>query len=144
MLKLGASFGRDRRRRDERRRALLRGDRVRLDARLRRTSARGWGPWTEVTLTVGALPDGPVDWHADDPIAVGLPSVRGPVDATFDAIDDVWTRDIRFRTEAFWGMAGQIIVLGAERTTTELAVPLEHVEPLHERLRAQLGLDRTR
>ena len=140
-MSLRAPFGRDRRQRDERRRALLRGDQVVLDGRLRRTSARGWGPWTETVLTLGALPDGPVNWHADDPIAVGLPSIRGPVDATFTEIDDVWTRDIRFRTEAFWGMEGQIIVLAAERATTELAVPAEQAGPLHQRIRTQLGFD---
>ena len=110
---------------------------------MRRTSARGWGPWTEVVLTLGAAPDGPVNWHADDPVAVGLPATRGPVDATFTAIDDVWLRPVRFRTEAFWGLHGEILVLAAERTTTELALPAALTGPFVERVRDQLGLDPT-
>lgn len=112
-----------------------------LDGRLRRTSARGWGPWTDVALTLGALPDGPVRWHADDPIAVGLPATRGPVDVTFSDIDEVWSRDVRFRTEAFWGMEGRILVLAAERATTEVAVTPVLTGPLLERIREQLGFD---
>ena len=86
------------------------------------------------------MPDGVVNWHADDPIAVGLPSVRGPVDATFSEIDDVWLRPVRFRTEAFWGMDADIVVLQAERATTELALGPDLTGPLVERLREQLGL----
>lgn len=134
-------FGPGRRQRDARRRALRRGERVALDGRMRRTSARGWGPWTDVVLTLGAVPDGPVDWHADDPVAVGLPSTRGPVDATFTEIDDVWLRPVRFRSEAFWGMDGEIVVLTAERATTELAVPGMVTRLVFERVREQLGLD---
>lgn len=137
------TFGGGRRRRDETRRALLRGEALDLEARLRRTSARGWGPWTDVELRLGPIPDGPVDWHGDDPIALGLPVTRGPVDDRFTEIDDVWLRPVRFRTEAFWGMDGEIVVLAAERTTTELAVPGPLTGPLFDRLREQLGLDRT-
>ncbi|HEX2577486.1 MAG TPA: hypothetical protein VHK88_14120 [Aquihabitans sp.] len=140
-MKLSSPFGRDRRERDDRRRSLRRGEAVTVACRLRRTSARGWGPWTPAELTLGPVPDGPVGWHADDPIAVGLPATRGPVDARFDDIDDVWSRDVRFRTEAFWGMDGGIIVLAAERATTEVAVPPELLGPLLERLQSQLGFE---
>ena len=133
-------FGRDRKQRDLARRALLRGEQISIDCRLRRTSARGWGPWTDATVTLGAAPDGYVNWHADDPIAVGLPSTRGPVDATFTEIDHVGTRPVRFRTEAFWGMDGQIVVLTAERATTELAVRAELTDPLLDRVKEQLDL----
>ncbi len=111
-----------------------------LGCRLRRTSARGWGAWTDAVVTVGAGPEGRVAWHADDPIAVGLPSTRGPVDATFTEIDDVWARAVRFRTEAFWGMDAEIVVLTAERATTELALPPELSGPAIDRLREQFGL----
>lgn len=134
-------FGAGRRRRDERRRALLRGEEVALDARLRRTSARGWGPWTDVELDLGPAPDGPVDWHAEDPVALGLPVTRGPVDDRFVDVHDVWLRPVRFRTEAFWGLDGEIVVITAERATTELAVPAPIAGPLRDRLREQLGLD---
>lgn len=133
-------FGRSKRRRDERRRALVRGEAIDLDCRLRRTSARGWGPWTEARVSLGALPDGSATWHVEDPVAVGLPSVHGAVDARFDEIDDVWTRPVRFRSEAFWGMEAWIVVLRAERATVELACEEDLVAPLAERLADLLGL----
>ena len=133
-------FGRSRRRRDERRRALVRGEAISIDCRLRRTSARGWGPWTDAVLSLGALPDGVVRWHVDDPVAVGLPAIRGAIDAGFVDIDEVWQRPVRFQTEAFWGMEGEIVVLHAERTTTELACEPAFTHPVADRLRDLLGL----
>ena len=140
-MKLQSPFGRDRRQRDLLRIALLRGEQVAVDCRLRRTSARGWGPWTDALVTLEAGTNGAVTWHADDPIAVGLPSTRGPVDATFTEIKHVWTRTARFRAEAFWGMEDTIVVLTAERATTELAVHPELTASLFERVREQLGFD---
>lgn len=130
-------FGRGRRRRDLRS-AVVRGEHVEVDVRLRRTSARGWGPWTEAIVILGPLPDSPVSWHVDDPVAVGLPVTRGPVDADFTDIDRITLRPVRFRTEAFWGLEAEIIVLHAERTTTELALPPPLAEPVHDRLVSQL------
>lgn len=109
-----------------------------LDARLRRTSARGWGPWTEATLELGPLPDGAAVWRADDPVAVGLPTTHGPVVAHLTDIDEVYLRSVRFRTEAFWGMEADIVVCAAEPFTTELAVPAELAVPLADRLQALL------
>ena len=140
-MKLQSPFGRDRRQRDLLRIALLRGEQVAVDCRLRRTSARGWGPWTDALVTLEAGPNGAIIWHADDPIAVGLPSTRGPVEATFAEIKHVWTRTARFRAEAFWGMEDTIVVLTAERATTELAVHPELTASLFERVREQLGFD---
>ena len=140
-MKLQSPFGRDRRQRDLLRIALLRGEQVTVHCRLRRTSARGWGPWTDALVTLEAGTTGAVTWHADDPIAVGLPSTRGPVDATFTEIKHVWTRTARFRAEAFWGMEDTIVVLTAERATTELAVHPELAASLFERVREQLGPD---
>ncbi|QXC60983.1 hypothetical protein KSP35_22155 [Aquihabitans sp. G128] len=113
---------------------------VELDVQLRRTSARGWGPWTPATITLGSLPDGVVNWHAEDPVAVGLPAIRGPITATFTEIDDVWLRPVRFRTEAFWGMDAEIVVLRSERATSELALAPDLTGPLLDRLAEQLGL----
>lgn len=127
-------FGKAKRRRDERRRALLRGEGIDLDCHLRRTSARGWGPWTPGRLGLGALPDGLATWHVDDPVAVGVASVHGPVDARFADVDSVWLRPIRFQTEAFWGMKGQIVVVEGKRATLELAVEADLADPLAERL----------
>lgn len=136
-------FGRARRRREDVRRRLLRGDAVVVPARLRRTSSRGWGAWTDVTIELGALPGGAVNWRAEDPIAVGLPSTNGPVEEEVVDVDDVWSRDIRFRSEAFWGMDGEIIVLHSDLGITEVAVPVAISQPLLDRLGAVLGIDRT-
>ncbi|NLD77629.1 MAG: hypothetical protein GX643_13285 [Acidimicrobiales bacterium] len=127
-------FGKAKRRHEALRRALVRGEAVDVDCRLRRTSARGWGPWTPGVVDLGPLPDGVATWHVDDPIAVGLPSVHGPVDARFADVDQVWLRPVRFQTEAFWGMESQIVVLEGERSTVELAVLPDLAEPLAERL----------
>ncbi len=127
-------FGKAKRRRAALRRSLVRGEPVDVECRLRRTSARGWGPWTPGEVVLGALPDGIASWHVDDPVAVGLPSVHGPVDARFADVDAVWLRPVRFQTEAFWGMDSQILVLEGERSTVELAVAPDLVEPLAERL----------
>ena len=134
------NFGRGRRERDSLRRAVVRGEAVVLEVRLRRTSARGWGPWTPAELRLGALPDGLASWHAEDPVAVGLPTVHGAVDAAFGDVDDVWTRPVRFRTEAFWGGDSQIVVVPSERTTIELSVDPELTEPVVDRLKDLLGL----
>lgn len=122
---------------------MVRGEAVRLAARLRRTSARGWGPWTEVTLQLGPMLNGEARWLTDDPVGVGLPSTYGTVDEAFPAVDDAWARDIRFRTEAFWGMDGEILVLRSEPATMELALPPTLSGPVLDRLRTQLGLDPT-
>lgn len=127
-------FGKAKRRREERRRALVRGEAVEIDCQLRRTSARGWGPWTPGEVVLGALPDGVATWHVDDPVAVGLASVHGPVDARFADVEHVWLRPVRFQTEAFWGMDAQIVVLEGERSTVEVAVEPDLVDPLAERL----------
>jgi hypothetical protein len=133
-------FGRGRRRRDADRRALLRGQAVEVTGKLRRTSARGWGPWTDATIVLEALPDGMAWWHVDDPVAVGLPTTRGPVDAAFAEVDEVRLRAVRFRTEAFWGMDGDIVVISTERATTELALAPDLTAPVADRLRDLLGL----
>ena len=114
-----------------------------MAAKLRRTSARGWGAWTDATLAFGPSPAGPVRWHVEDPIAVGLPATRGPVTVTLVDIDEVWSRAVRFRTEAFFGMEADIVVLTSERGTVELALPVELTSPVVGSLRAQLGLAAT-
>lgn len=109
-----------------------------LDCQLRRTSARGWGPWADAIVIVGPLPSGAVSWHVEDPVAVGLPSTTGSVDADFIGIEEVDVRPVRFRTEAFWGLDGDIVVLREERATTELALVPALVHPLVDRLAEQL------
>ncbi len=141
MVSLRLPFGKGARARDERRRALLRGDDVELTARLRRTSARGWGPWTDVDLYLGPIPDGQAWWHAEDPVAVGLASTRGPVDVSFAEVNEIWRRPVRFQTEAFWGMEADIVVVIAERSTTELALSPDLSAGVEDRLRDLFGLD---
>lgn len=111
-----------------------------MAAKLRRTSARGWGAWTDATLAFGPSPHGAVRWHVEDPIAVGLPATRGPVTVTLVEIDEVWSRAVRFRTEAFFGMEADIVVLASERGTVELALAADLTGPAMDRLRTHLGL----
>lgn len=132
-------FERSRPDRDRTRREVVRGREVDVHGRLRRTSARGWGPWTDVRLALGPIPDGAVTWHVEDPVAVGLPATRGRVDADFAGTTRITVRPVRFPTEAFWGMDADIIVVQSERATTEIALPGALLGPVHERLVEQLA-----
>ena len=105
-----------------------------VDGRLRRTSARGWGPWTEATLVLGAAPDGEARWQVADPAAVGLVSTHGPVDEAFGAGTDIYVRAVRFRTERFWRAGGDIVVVASEGSRLELALPPGLADPVAERL----------
>lgn len=116
----------------------MRGEHAELDCLLRRTSARGWGPWTDAILNIGPLPAGAVSWHVADPVAVGLPNKLGSVDADFVDVEEIGLRPVRFRTEAFWGLDGDIIVIEEDVPTTELALPGTLLHPLHDRLVDQL------
>src|SRR4051812_6783931 len=110
-------FGGDRREHEERHRALSRGDAVVLPCQLRRTSSRGWGPWTEAMVDLGALPDGGARWRVLDPVAVGYPIARGSVDQPFDEVTDILLRAVRFPSEAFYGMPAEIVVVMADAAT---------------------------
>lgn len=101
---------------------LSQGGPVRVPCRLRRTSARGWGPWTEGVVSLGAIPDGEARWSTDDAVAVGFASTNARVDLPFEEVSDVYLRSVRFRTEAFWGMENDIVVVVSERGTVEVAV----------------------
>ena len=107
--------------------------------KLRRTSARGWGPWTDGVVHLGPPPNGRAEWHVDDPVAVGFSSTAGPVDQRFDEVTDVYLRSVRFRTEAFWGMEADIVVVASDRGTIELAVRPPDSDALASRLDALLG-----
>jgi hypothetical protein len=127
---LRGRFRRDRHHHDARHRALLRGDEVVLPGKLRRTSARGWGPWTDAQLVLGALPDGEVRWRASDPTAVGFPVARGPVDERCSDVRAVLVRDVRFQTEAFFGMDSDIVVIDGDPATIEFALPPGLADPV--------------
>ena len=105
-----------------------------MPCRLRRTSARGWGPWTEAVVTLGAVPDGEARWSTDDAVAVGFSSTNRNVDLPFEEVSDVYLRSVRFRTEAFWGMENDIIVVASERGTVEVAVTPGDAEAVASRL----------
>jgi hypothetical protein len=122
-------------------RALEHGDPVGVPCRLRRTSARGWGPWTRAVLVLGAPGSGLARWTTDDAVAVGFASTNESVDLPFEEVSDVYLRSVRFRTEAFWGTDGDIVVAASERGTIEVAVPVG-AEVLANRL-AQLVLPAT-
>lgn len=132
-------FNRSRRSRDSVRGALLRGEAVDVPGRLRRTSARGWGPWTDAIIRVPEVGGTEISWHVDDPVAVGLPVLRGPVDEYFTELEHVGLRAVRFKSEAFWGIDAEIVVLTAERVTTELAFPVPVTEPVIQRFQGYLG-----
>jgi len=119
---------------------LSRGGPVRVPCRLRRTSARGWGPWTEGVVVLGAVPDGEARWTTDDPVAVGFASTNTHVDLPFEEVSDVYLRSVRFRTEAFWGMENDIIVVASERGTVEVAVPPGDAEAVASRVAELLQL----
>ena len=67
-MKLTSGFGRSRREGEARRRGLLRGEAVTILCPLRRTSARGWGPWTdaEVVLVLDSYGQARSDAHVRD------------------------------------------------------------------------------
>jgi hypothetical protein len=113
---------------------LSRGGPVRVPCRLRRTSARGWGPWTEGVVVLGAVPDGEARWTTDDPVAVGFASTNTSVDLPFEEVSDVYLRSVRFRTEAFWGMENDIVVVASERGTVEVAVTPGDAEAVASRI----------
>jgi hypothetical protein len=119
--------------------ALSRGGPVEVACRLRRTSPRGWGPWTQATVALGAVGTAEARWRTDDPVAVGFASTNGSVDLPFEEVVDVYLRAVRFRTEAFWGMQADIVVVESERTTVELALPPGDAEPVAARLDQLLG-----
>ena len=133
VVKLTNPF-RSRRGDGELRAALSRGGPVRVPCRLRRTSARGWGPWTEGEVVLGALPDGEARWRTADPVAVGFASTNEGVDLPFEEVSDVYLRSVRFRTEAFWGMENDIVVVPSERGTIEVAVRPGDAEAVAARL----------
>ena len=110
------------------------GGAVTVPCRLRRTSARGWGAWAEATLELGSPPDGEARWCTDDAIAVGFASTNHRIDLPFEEVTDVFLRAVRFRTEAFWGMEADIVVVASDRGTIEVAVPPGDVEALASRL----------
>jgi hypothetical protein len=114
--------------------SLRAGGPVTVPCRLRRTSARGWGAWTEATLELGAVPGGEARWATDDAIAVGFASTNERIDLPFEEVTDVYRRAVRFRTEAFWGMDADIVVVASDRGTIEVAVPPAEVEAVAARL----------
>lgn len=133
-------FGRRKRAAAELLRQLGEGEPVTLSGSLRRTSPRGWGPWTPAEIHLGADAAAGAMWHVDDPLAVGFAPGRGPVDVAFASVGAVWTRPVRFRTEAFWGLDAEIIVVEGERSTVELALDPAHTQLAVERLVRVLDL----
>jgi hypothetical protein len=104
--------------------------------RLRRTSARGWGPWTPGAIWLPAPGLDVPTWSADDAVAVGFASTNERVVLPFEAVSDVYLRQVRFRTEAFWGMDNDIVVVVAEPATMEVAVAPGDAEAVAARLGA--------
>ena len=133
-MSLRSRFGGVRRSDGDVRAQLSRGGAVLVPCRLRRTSARGWGPWTHGALRLGALPDGDARWTTDDPVAVGFASTNDAVDLPFEEVNDIYLRSVRFRTEAFWGMSNDIVVVASERGTIEVALPPGDAEAVAARL----------
>jgi hypothetical protein len=122
--------------------ALSNGGAVGVRCKLRRTSARGWGAWTDARVELGASPGGAARWQVQDPIAVGFAITKGAIDLPFEEVNDVWLRAVRFQTEAFFGLDAEIVVVASDRGTIELAVGRDYAAPLARRLAASF-LDQT-
>ena len=141
--------GRGRRAERGRHELLAAGDAVELPCRVRRTSARGWSPWIVGILQLPTAGDlgGTTSFVADVPAQASLISgragrtgplvLRGPV--------RLIRRRVRFKTEAFYGMDGLVIVLTGDpdlkdsTTATEIALPIEVTDQVVERL-TSLGI----
>lgn len=119
-----------------RRLLLAAGQEVEVPCRLRRTSARGWGPWTDAVLLLAERGDHRAQWLASDAMAVGLTPSRA--DEPFPVADvvGVSVRTSRFREEAFNGPDTRIVVLTSERSVTEFCVPPDEVDEVRDRLAA--------
>jgi hypothetical protein len=107
-----------------------------VPCRLRRTSARGWGPWTEGVLLLAARGEYRAEWRAADALAVGLTPSRATEPFRVADVVGLEVRTARFREEAFHGAGTEIVVVTAERSVTEFCVPPEELEEVFERLEA--------
>ena len=85
-------------------------------------------------MVLGVPPHGEASWTTNDAVAVGFASTNDRVDLPFEEVSDVYLRSVRFRTEAFWGMHNDIVVVPSERGTLELAVPPGDAEAVAARL----------
>jgi hypothetical protein len=123
-------------RRDARVRLLLlaAGQEVEVPCRLRRTSARGWGSWTNGVLVLSARGEHRAEWRADDALAVGLTPSRALKSFRVTDVVSVVVRPARFREESFHGADTDIVVVTSERSVTEFCVPPEEVEEVFQRL----------
>ena len=128
-----------RRERHDRQRRLDAGEPVELAARIRRTTTRGWGPWTDGALLLAARAGGKSRWWVADPTAIGLTADQDSDARDFDDVERVTLRDVRFREEAFYGQGGSIIVVSANRSTMEIALPPSQTGEALVRLAATIG-----
>lgn len=119
------------------------GEPVAVPCRMRRTSARGWGPWTDAVVELGPRGSGQVTWEASDPTAVGLVASRAKSQALREVVD-VKRRPVRFREEAFYGMEAEIILVNADRHTLELSFAAEDTAEVHARIHALVADDPAR
>jgi hypothetical protein len=117
------------------------GDDVAVPCHLRRMSSRGWGPWIEGWLRLQPPGVGSASWRADDPAEVALVQSHGE--------RPVWVRDavrieerpVRYKAEAFYRDATDIVVYATERTQMELACTGSELPVVLARLRAASQLD---
>jgi hypothetical protein len=128
-----------RRERHDRQRRLDAGEPVELAARIRRTTTRGWGPWTDGALLLAARTGGKSRWRVADPTAIGLAADQTSDGWEFDDVERVTLRDVRFREEAFYGQGGSIIVVSTDRSTMEIALPSAETGEALVRLAATIG-----
>lgn len=77
--------------------------------------------WSPATLVLGPLPDGEARWQCPDPVAVGFPVTKGPIDLPFTEVSDIWLRPVRFQTEAFHGLEAEIVVVASPNSIIEVA-----------------------
>lgn len=129
--------GRQARRRweaDRARISLAEGEAVVLAGRARRTTPRGWGTWVDGRLHLPGPEGGRAEFLVDDPSEVALVTRHGEAPVSLDPPLDVSVRPVRYKAEAFPGMAADIIVATSPQRVVEIALPPDQVELAARRL----------
>lgn len=125
-----------RRRWEPRQALLIGGEAVELPCKGRRTTSRGWGMWADGRLHLPGPDGGRAAFVVDDPTQVALVTRHGQAPVVLDPPFDVALRPVRYRAEAFPGMAADIVAVTSAQRVLEIALPPGEVAPAVRRLSA--------